>query len=296
MIKRFVEGMLVGSGGCWALRHLYHPSVILAYHNVLPVGTDPGGDAGLHIDEDNFKRQLDRLASTHEVVPLETLLSSSGDARRCRAAITFDDAYRGALRIGVRELERRGMPATIFVSPGLLGDVSPWWDAMAEQGVLDPDLRSLVLEKLNGEQDRAAQWASQQGLNWSESPPHTRTATEEELLAVADNRGVRLQAHGWGHANMETLEPEAVETECEEVLGWLADHGGDQPPLLAYPYGRVSPEAEKVVREHFSGAVLVSGGIFQPDSLPNRYRIPRINVDRRLSAQGMELRTSGLRR
>lgn len=295
MIKRVLETLLTASGACRAYRRITGTSVTLAYHNVVPSGSEPSGDAGLHIDEDSFKRQLDHLASTHEIVPLRRLLAAAGGEDRNRAALTFDDAYRGAVEIGLRETRRRGLHATIFVSPGILGDETLWWDALARNGRLDPELRAYVLEELEGDQARVRQWAADRNLKWRRSPSHARTATEEELLKSAAGSDVSLEAHGWKHRNLARMDRPAIREECEKVADWLRERAGEQAPILAYPYGRVNPDAEAEARVHFDGAALVTGGAFRPESLSNPYRIPRINVDAGLSVRGFEVRTSGVR-
>src|SRR5213079_1926770 len=82
------------------------------------------------------------VLSYHAVVPLEQLLAPAPPGRRPRVAITFDDGYRGAVCIGVPELARRDVPATLFVVPGFVGKGPFWWDAVAPgaRGV-DPALR-----------------------------------------------------------------------------------------------------------------------------------------------------------
>ncbi len=73
---------------------------------------------------------LDDLAELADVVALEEMLNPpavSGErpapSRRPRVAVTFDDAYRGAVTIAQDELTRHGFPSTLFVAPGLLGDL-----------------------------------------------------------------------------------------------------------------------------------------------------------------------------
>lgn len=296
-VKRTIEKGLVYSGACRAYRRVTHRSVILAYHNVVPAGSGAVGDGSLHLDEGRFARQLDTLAATHDIVPLDHVLDAPR-SRKSRASITFDDAYRGAVQLGIREIERRGLSATIFVSPGLLGDESLWWDALAKDGRLEPEVRRFVLEELDGDQERARHWASHstEAPEWETLPPHARTATEDEVRSAAEIPGIHLQAHGWRHGNLASLEESAIREECERSARWITDNGGPPEPLLAYPYGRVSPRAEALARDIFSGALLVDGGTFHPDALTDRYRIPRINVDSNLSLNGFMLRTSGLLR
>ena len=100
---------------------------ILAYHAVghyprlLPsgIGTGPA----------EFARQLDWLLSTgHHVVPLDALLGELAAGRTPPApdvALTFDDGYVDCLEHAVPALIQRGLPATFFVSAGLLGQRMP---------------------------------------------------------------------------------------------------------------------------------------------------------------------------
>src|SRR5687767_498679 len=80
-------------------------ALILAYHNVLPEGEAPVGERSLHLPLTRFREHLEHLARHHEVVPLPALLDGEGSTgRRPRVAITFDDAYHGALSVALPEL------------------------------------------------------------------------------------------------------------------------------------------------------------------------------------------------
>ena len=107
--------------------------LVLAYHNVVPDSSPGFGDRSLHLPRGLFMRQLESLLATHTVVPLEQVLDAPVAGRRPRAAITFDDGYRGAVLLGVAELAKRGVPATLFVVPSFVGKGPFWWDALAAE-------------------------------------------------------------------------------------------------------------------------------------------------------------------
>ena len=132
-LKHLVERGLVWSGAPRAALVSHRSrTLILAYHAIVPTDESPAGDASLHLPQAKFAAQLDALARTHDVVPLaDALAPPLASTTRPRVAVTFDDAYQGAVRAGVLELVRRGMPATIFVPPGLLGGQRFWWDVLA---------------------------------------------------------------------------------------------------------------------------------------------------------------------
>src|SRR5207248_5579906 len=107
--------------------------LVLAYHNVVPDSSPGFGDRSLHLPRGLFMRQLESLLATHTVVPLEQVLDAPVAGRRPRAAITFDDGYRGAVLLGVAELAKRGVPETLFVVPSFVGKGPFWWDALAAE-------------------------------------------------------------------------------------------------------------------------------------------------------------------
>jgi hypothetical protein len=89
--------------------------LILAYHGIIPEGEVPAGQPALFVTQRDFATQLDVLAAEADVVSLERI-DEPGDERP-RVAITIDDAYRGAVSVGVRELAARSLPATISSHP-----------------------------------------------------------------------------------------------------------------------------------------------------------------------------------
>jgi hypothetical protein len=96
--------LLLGGPAAISRRAFRHRCLILAYHNILPDGAEPGADRSLHLPRPDFAQHLDQLTRHCEVVSLDAALSGSHPpSRRPRVAITFDDAYSGALTAGVDE-------------------------------------------------------------------------------------------------------------------------------------------------------------------------------------------------
>src|SRR5690606_35559597 len=102
--KSTVETLLIRSQLPSLIRRVRPSDLILAYHNVVPEGESAAGDRSLHLPVADLRSQLDRLTRTHDVVPLASLLDPGVERNRPRVAITFDDAYRGAITCGVDEL------------------------------------------------------------------------------------------------------------------------------------------------------------------------------------------------
>lgn len=296
--KSVVETLLVRAGAARLVpRLLPRPALVLAYHNIVPSDAEVGGDIPLHLPQARFAQELDLLTETHDVVPLDRLLEGNGqrNGRRPRAAITFDDAYRGAVTAGVQELARRGLPVTIFVAPAFVGRSSFWWDALARDGHVPAEVRRRALEELRGRDDLIRRWARDVGWTLQRPGPWAAPATEKELRSALRHRGITLGSHTWSHPNLTRLAPEEVESELATSLSWLRERFECVLPWLAYPYGLHTPDVGRVVaRTGYRAALCVDGGGWR--RLPaDRYALPRLNVPAGLSPQGFVLRIAGLR-
>ena len=127
--KRTAEALGGSSFAFSVLSRITAPRIItLAFHNVIPDHVKPRGDTSLHLPISSFLDMVEWLASHFEVVGLDDLLPDgelSGSPPR--AAITFDDAYAGAMENALPELISRGLPATVFVVSGARSEQTFWW-------------------------------------------------------------------------------------------------------------------------------------------------------------------------
>lgn len=93
---------------------------VLVYHSISSPAEPLEGD--IDISPEAFARQLDWLVRRRSVVPLiETLKPNKG---RNAVALTFDDGFRDNLTVALPMLEKHSMPATVFVTPGFMGNES----------------------------------------------------------------------------------------------------------------------------------------------------------------------------
>ncbi|MDP9203240.1 MAG: polysaccharide deacetylase family protein [Gemmatimonadota bacterium] len=294
--KHLAERALIASGiGHLARRRVAGRTLILAYHNVLPDGEQASGDSSLHLPQRDFARQLDVLADSHEVVRIDSLFADSRPARRPKVVITFDDAYAGALSIGVEELMKRGMPATIFVAPALLGEVT-WWDALSEPtyGAVPNDLRRHALETLAGDGKAILRWADTSLPRSGSRSTLPRIATMSELEDIASEPGMTLGSHSWSHANLRALGGPELEKELLRPLQWLRSRFTTVTPWLTYPYGLFSDAVQRAAANAgYRGAFRIDGG-WMPRSPDSPYAIARLNIPSGLSLDGFRLRLAGL--
>jgi peptidoglycan/xylan/chitin deacetylase (PgdA/CDA1 family) len=307
-VKRVLEKALAGLGTS-TLRARLHPRkvAILSYHNVVPDADPPLGDTSLHLPLSRFRAQMDALVRHFRVVPLDALLAESvepgieggegiGEAHGIRVAITFDDAYRGAMELGLPELASRDLPATAFVCPGLLGSEGFWWDRLADPaaGGVPAPLRSHVLERLGGRQEEAVAWARRENIPLREMPALYRPGSPEEVEEAS--AFCSLGAHTWSHVNLATIPEGEARVELDRSLSWLREREMDIPHTLSYPYGLSSPAVRALAaRLGFAAGFLVEGGPAAPGVLVDApFLIPRLNIPRGLTLDGFMARVSGL--
>lgn len=117
------------------LRRLRRPparAIVLLYHSISEAAFDPWD---LCVRPEDFAAHLDILSRRAHVLSLSDLLThlERGALPKRAVAITFDDGYVDNLHIARPLLQRHGMPATVFVTAGLIGsDRSFWWDELVQ--------------------------------------------------------------------------------------------------------------------------------------------------------------------
>ena len=274
-------------------------ALVLAFHNVLPDGVRPRGDRSLKLPVDSFRAIIDWIPDAFDVVPLDSVFAESGfESERPRAAITFDDAYEGAISVGIPELQRRGLPATVFVVSGADSSQTFWWDALADgfPDGLPPKLREAALTKAKGRDEDVRAWAYENGLPMVGMSGAFVSASWDEIERTAALPGVTIGSHSRTHANLAALIHAELVTELVESRRDLSARLPGTRPWLAYPYGRYSREVE-LASEHagYEFACRVSGGtVLRRDDPVPLYRVPRLNIPAGLTLAGFRLLAAGL--
>jgi peptidoglycan/xylan/chitin deacetylase (PgdA/CDA1 family) len=292
-MKRAVEIGLCRSGIASLARRLRrHDVLVLAYHNVVPGGAHVRGDRSLHIDQERLHRQLSLLSRTHELITVDRIQEQGSG--RARVAVTFDDAYRGAVQLGGEVLADLNVPATIFVAPSCLGGHGFWWDLLSRDNEMEPGDREFALTELQGKTGSVLAWANPRP-DPDDVPTHYMTsATEAELDAALGIDGLTLGSHTWSHPNLAALDGTELVAEVERPLEWLRQrYPGRAAHWLSYPYGRWSDDVARVAqRVGYRGAFRIDGGWIR--GACNPFALPRANVPAGLSVEGLSLRSSGV--
>jgi peptidoglycan/xylan/chitin deacetylase (PgdA/CDA1 family) len=248
-IKGGLETGLVASG-CARRRRRKQPRrlVVLSYHNIVPPDYASSGDPSLHLPLDRFGHQLDVLQNHFDIVSLRELGNVVAGPRP-QAAITFDDAYRGALELVIPDLARRGLPGTVFVCPGLLGAEGFWWDRLGDQPEgLTADPRQTALKHFQGQREEILR-AHPAAVAIPD--PMMIPGTAEGLAVCAQIKGITLASHTWSHPNLAEFSENEVEMELRRSVAWLQERHSHQTreEHLSLLYGLYDEKVLRVARK-----------------------------------------------
>lgn len=170
---------------------------MLLYHRVNDVSRDK-----LTTSSRRFAEHLSILRRHYPVVPLVEGVAAVTGRRYLGpniVAITFDDGYADNHEVAAPILQRFGLPATFFVTVGLIGTDEPF----------PHDARF---------------------------PHRFRTLTWEEVRALAA-AGFEIGSHGWSHRNLARADAEAVRRELRDSREVLERMLGAPVRSFAYPFG-----------------------------------------------------------
>jgi peptidoglycan/xylan/chitin deacetylase (PgdA/CDA1 family) len=296
-LNRVVESLLNLSGAPRrAARRSGRNRVVLAFHNVVPDGEAGHGDRSLHMPASHFHDLLRTLRQHAALVPLDDLVTSRSAAPQF--AVTFDDAYLGAMTTGLAALRDCDASATVFVAPGLLGQRSTWWDdaASPSQGAIPDATRDAWLD---GDAAGLSQRIRPQLRVPAAGLPASYAIADDALVrTAAGTTTVTLASHSWSHASLSALATHGAQDtlahELSAPLTWLRDSGAPMLPMLAYPYGRWNGAAAAAARAAgYTAAFRVDGGALARND--DAFALPRINVPSAMRAAGVWLRAAGWR-
>jgi peptidoglycan/xylan/chitin deacetylase (PgdA/CDA1 family) len=213
-------------------------SIVLCYHALSPTW-----EADLSTTPERFERQLDLLVSRgYRGVTFTEAVSASPQGRT--VAVTFDDAYRSVLQLGLPILNRLGLPATVFAPTDFIGSEQPMKWAGIDQWLGGPSERELT------------------PMSW------------DELRALAD-AGWEIGSHTGSHPHLTQIEDNALSDELVRSKAACEERLGRPCTSLAYPYGDF--DARVVGRT-------ASAGYLTAATLPSRQherealRWPRVGV------------------
>ena len=128
---------------------------ILLYHRVAKLATDP---QLLSVLPENFATHLKTMRRIANPISLQQLLYylENGNLPERSVVVTFDDGYIDNLHFAKPLLDRFDVPATVFVTTGMIGKTQEfWWDELERLLLLPNTLPEQLRLSLNG---KLCQW------------------------------------------------------------------------------------------------------------------------------------------
>lgn len=239
----------LGSGPVSAVARRFNRSRlrVLAYHDVPDVAA--------------FTAQLDRVLRRYHPVSgaqVAEAIRLGRDLPPDAVWLTFDDGHGDVVTNGLPLLRARGIPATLFVCPGVVvADRRPWWDLVvaAERAGWRPthDLGPNVARALKDVPDPVRRRTVDAAREWLRSTglleETVARGADEALLGAWLDAGMELGNHTWDHPCLDHCTVEEQAGQIERADAWLASFGAfERVRLFAYPNGDETAASAEVAR------------------------------------------------
>lgn len=238
------------------------PIVVLLYHRVTSLKIDPHQ---LLVTPENFKDQLIFIKNHYKVLRFEDDWSSVTEPS---VVVTFDDGYADNYHEALPIIEDVGIPATFFVSSGLIeAQQEFWWDAVdyillgnwefpdkfrfidetyGRTWNTGAERDRLVFHKeiiplmINIDVFRREQWLKQL-RDWIEYKEVARDAYRPmsvmELCKFAKSKYVTVGAHTQNHVCLSAISQSRQKEEILKSKQQLEKWINKPVNIFAYPYG-----------------------------------------------------------
>jgi peptidoglycan/xylan/chitin deacetylase (PgdA/CDA1 family) len=276
-------------------------AALLMYHRVLPAA-DAARNAvepGMFVTPETFERHLAWLAGSFSVLPLHEITERlAGEQplppRAC--AITFDDGWRDNHDYALPALERRGLPATIFVVTDRVGTEGSFWpDEVCRRMASLPGAaqRALVVavgaslhgdpvDSLLAHLKQLREEARERALDRLRRETRDPSAGARELLDWSEcdrlaRAGVEIESHGSTHAILTGVSRDEAERELRSARARLLERGHGRRGLLAYPSGAHDEAVRRIASAvGYCAAVTIESGLADAEGDP--MALPRLGL------------------
>lgn len=293
LLQRLWVGTLAASGGLWwARRELRREGaiVVLMLHRVLDETawelTNSLRSTALR--EGTFRKLAEYLARRCQAVPLSEAAPGIAGAK-VKIAVTFDDGWHDNYAVALPILLACGLPATVFVCPGLTGCVAPFWPERVAAALLairasatESETKIFIEHLKNYTPRERKQWledlAHTLGAEDARGEPYDgdRTMTWEEIVEM-QRAGVTFGSHTHTHQVLSAVGAEVGRREVRDSQAAIERQLAERCDLFAYPNGGWSEEARRILEQQgVRLAFTTERNAWTADCDP--LRIPRANI------------------
>lgn len=250
---------------------------ILAYHGVP--------------DADRFAEQMEYVARAFTPVHEDQVIAAIHEQQplpKGAAWVTFDDGDPSVVTNGLAPLERLGIPATMFVCPGLIQSGDPFWwrvtewvtEHAPEAGADFAEPAELTeYGKVITDGRRREMVATLMGRIPHPLPDTWRQLNDADLRRWT-GAGMALGNHSWDHPCLDQCGPSAQVDQIRRAHEWLTDWSGRPPRSFAYPNGNFSEPVDQAIRDlGYDVAVMYDNSLTSLDTDPLRLSRVMLEAD-----------------
>lgn len=257
------------------------------------------------VTADAFRQQMAYLKRHVDVIPLADALAPRASSRPA-AVITFDDGYRNNFDVALPILREFELPATVFLTTGLVGSADTVWDGRLYLALCETDRSQLdwegasyrwqspaelagtfralknALKEYAGDplQDKMREIVRQLGRDPDEPVPEdspVRMLNGDEIAAMAGSGLIEFGAHTHHHTILSLLDAATKREEIERSVIETARLSSKPCTLFAYPNGTPADYDTECLR------ILEAAGIqaaVTTIEAPNRTTVPPLELRR----------------
>lgn len=282
--------------------------MVLIYHRVADLNPDP---QRLAVHPAHFQDQVRYLNDRHTIISLTELVNriSTGKPVKNCVVITFDDGYADNLHFAKPILEKFQVPATVFVTAGMIGTCREFWwdeleriflvgegpfkplkikindrdhtwnirgkeDALEVYKQMHPLLKYLPYEKREKALDDLFTWAD---LDRDRGRETHRILNKKEILELARGDLVEIGSHSFTHSALSAEPREKLSLEIEKSKKILEQLIQKRIMSFSYPFGQkrdIDENTIQLVKDsgYACGIANIQANI---DNKTDPYMIPR---------------------
>jgi peptidoglycan/xylan/chitin deacetylase (PgdA/CDA1 family) len=237
-------------------------ALILGYHRIAKVADDP---YRICVSPGHFAEHLEVLKLRTRPVSLSRLAKDLQEDRPLsrKVVVTFDDGYLDVLENANPLLEQYGIPASVFLVTGSLGQVF-WWDRLEAAYSYHPELegqlaaspRDLLLKEyrtLKGTDPDARdrlitemEVLAGSGEARGELP---RSMTAQEIQQLNAGSLIEVGSHSTSHPWLGSLSLAKQREDISKSKSCLEEILGQKVTSFSYPNGSVTKTTASVVQQ-----------------------------------------------
>lgn len=208
------------------------PLRVLAYHEIK--------------DASGFAAQMEHIAGRYRPVSVAEVLRwlDGGALPPAAVWVTFDDGDPTVVEHGLPVLDDYGVPATMFMCPGVVDTDQPYWWQIVES-IAPGEVADLKLVEDARRVDRVAELAEVFAHRHGVRPTRPQLTSGQLERWLASGRDVGN--HTWDHPLLDRCDERDQERQIVMAHEWIVDRVAPEQLVFAYPNGNGAPRADAVL-------------------------------------------------